>query len=149
MLRGAIGSGRTDPAILERYGQLLDSVEDCVEAGKYLFLSGVRRQEYERSIGLFLKRHSRGNPRSLVAQFPSRIRQRPFGGLPSAVIAELTSLGVTPSMFAPVKMRSVSQFGRWERATIGAVVCGVLIAFVIGVFIGVRAIVVWLRVLFG
>ena len=50
LLRGNIAGGRVDPPLLEEYGRLLDSVGDRVEAGKYLFLSGVRSPAYDAAI---------------------------------------------------------------------------------------------------
>jgi hypothetical protein len=75
LLRGAIGSGHIDAPVLERYGQLLDSVSDRMEAGKYLFLSAVRRPVYDPPIYLFLNRHARGGPKNVVAQFPTSVRR--------------------------------------------------------------------------
>jgi hypothetical protein len=149
LLRGAIGSGRIDAPVLERYGQVLDSVGDRIEAGKYLFLSGARRPEYEASIRLFLSRHSRGGPKSLVAQFPTRVRRRPMNELPAGVTAELADLGVTAALFAAHRTRVVSKPGRWERAAIGTAVLAILIAFIVGALVGIGAIVDWLRGLFG
>src|SRR5438874_9382404 len=132
LLRGAIGSGQIDTPVLERYGQLLESVADRVEAGKYLSLSGVRRPEYEPSIQLFLSRHSRAGAKSLVAQFPTRIRRRPLNELPPRVIAELADLGVTAAAFTPRRKRLVSKPGPWERRVIGAAVLAVTVAFIVG-----------------
>jgi hypothetical protein len=149
LLRGAIGSGRVEAPILERYGQLLDSVGDRIEAGKYLFLSGSRRPEYAASIGLFLGRHSRGGPKSLVAQFPNTIRHRPLNQLPAGVIGELANLGIDAGMFTGSRPRVVSKPRRWERRAIGAAVLAILVVFAVGTIVGMRAIVAWLRGLLG
>ena len=53
ILRGRIAGGAVAPAVLERYGQLLEQTGDRLEAGKYLFLSGVRRSEYKPAIDVF------------------------------------------------------------------------------------------------
>jgi hypothetical protein len=145
LLRGAIGSGQIDPRILERYGQVLESVGDRIEAGKYLFLSGVRRPDYQPSIQLFLTRHSRSGPRSLVAQFPTRIKCRPLSELPPQVIGELADLGVTASSFTLRRRRLVSKPGPWTRWAIGTGVLTIVVAFIVGAMIGMRAIVDWLR----
>jgi hypothetical protein len=145
LLRGAIGSGQVDSRVLERYGQLLESVGDRVEAGKYLFLSGVRQPDYQPSIHLFLNRHSRSGPKSLVAQFPTRIRRRPISELSPQVVAELADLGVTASSFTRDRERLVSKPGGWARRAIGAAVLAIVVSFIIGAIIGLRAIVDWLR----
>jgi hypothetical protein len=145
LLRGAIGSGQVDARILERYGQLLESVGDRVEAGKYLFLSGVRQPDYQPSIQLFLNRHSRSGPKSLVAQFPTRIRCRPLSELSPQVVAELADFGVTASSFTLRRTRSVSKPGPWARWAIAAAVLAIGASFIIGAIIGMRAIADWLR----
>ena len=145
LLRGAIGSGLVDARVLERYGQLLESVGDRVEAGKYLFLSGVRQADYQPSIHLFLNRHSRSGPKSLVAQFPTTIRRRPINELSPQVVSELADLGVTASSFTRGRQRVVSKPGGWARRAIGAAVLALVVSFIIGAIIGLRAIVDWLR----
>jgi hypothetical protein len=149
MLRGTIRSGRSEATLSERYGQLLESVGDRLEAGKYLFLSGVRRPQYDSSLQPFVKRHSRGGAKSLVAQLPTSVRRRPLHELPPTVIAELTSLGVTPPMFARVTRRAPSRLGRWRRRAIALAARGVFFVFIVAAVIGMRAIVVWVRGLFG
>jgi uncharacterized protein DUF6584 len=149
LLRGAIASGQIDIRILERYGQLLESLEDRIEAGKYLFLSGIRSPEYEPSIRLFLKRHSRAGPRSLVAQFPTTIRHQPFNELPASVIAELGDLGVTASAFSPRRRRPTSKPNRWTGWVIGTAILAIVVAFVVGAISGMRTIVEWLRSVFA
>jgi hypothetical protein len=145
LLRGAIGSGQVDARVLERYGQLLESVGDRIEAGKYLFLSGVRQPDYQPSIHLFLNRYSRSGPKSLVAQFPSRIRCRPLNELPPQVVAELAEFGVTASSFTQRRKRLVSKPGPWARWAIGAAVLAIVVSFIIGAIVGMRAIADWLR----
>jgi hypothetical protein len=119
------------------------------KAGKYLFLSGVRRPQYDSSIQLFVKRHSRGGPKSLVAQLPTSVRRRPLHELPPTVIAELTSLRVTPPMFARVTRHAPSRLGRWQRRAIALAALGVSFVFMVAAVVGMRAIVVWVRGLFG
>jgi hypothetical protein len=149
LLRGAIGLGRVDSSILERYGQLLESVGDRMEAGKYLFLSGVRRPEYAAPIDLFLSRHRRGGPKALVAQFPNAIRCRSLKELPGEVIDELANLGINAGMFAKSRVRASATAGPWARRIIGAAVLAICIVFLVGTIVGVRAIVAWLRALLG
>ncbi len=142
-LRGAIGSGRTDRRILERYGQILESLGDRVEAGKYLFLSGVTRTEYADPVRLFLNRHSRGGPRHLVAQFPTEIRRCAFSELPSTVSAELSRLGVTPAAFAPLKPRPTRRASTWEGTAVGILVLLVIVILLIGFIVGLTSIFRW------
>jgi hypothetical protein len=75
---------------------------DMVEAGKYLFLSGQRGPAVDPAISLFLKRHARGQPGDLFAQFPRGVRSTGFSALPDVVRADLERLGMPPS---PVRGR--------------------------------------------
>lgn len=45
---GSVGSGSFDPVLYEQLGQALLRMGDDVQAGRFLFLSGVRRPEYRR-----------------------------------------------------------------------------------------------------
>jgi hypothetical protein len=99
ILSGNIKAGLVAPEILERYGVLLDSLGDRLEAGKYLYLSGVRRPEYDYPIALFLQRHSKLDGPALVSRLPQAIRRTPFHELPAAVQTELDARGVRHSAF--------------------------------------------------
>jgi len=46
-------------------------------------------------------------------------------------------------------MRSTSELGRWERRAIGTVVLAIVVIFVVGTIVGMRAIVAWLLGLLG
>ena len=74
ILRGNIASGSYDSQLYERYGMLLMDLGELVEAGKYLFLSGRRRPEYERAIDVYLSRHPADRPDVLYHSFPSAAR---------------------------------------------------------------------------
>src|SRR5690242_2689152 len=54
---GAIRNEPYDPALYECYGQVLISSGDLADAGKYLFLSGRRKPEYQEAIALYLRRN--------------------------------------------------------------------------------------------
>lgn len=99
ILSGNIRAGLVSPEILERYGVLLESLGDRLEAGKYLYLSGVRRPEYEYPIALFLQRHSKLDGPALVSRLPNAVRRIPFNELPPAVQADLDARGVRHSAF--------------------------------------------------
>jgi hypothetical protein len=65
ILQGALSTFGYDTDLYEQYGQLLLLMGDDVEAGKYFFLSGVRKPEYREAIALFVNRHARKNPAQL------------------------------------------------------------------------------------
>ena len=97
ILRGAIASGRVEAEVLESYGRLLDSLGDRVEAGRYLFASGVRTAEYRDAIDLFIARHGKRRGRDLLAQLPTRLRKAPLASLPQSLRDDLSALGVPQS----------------------------------------------------
>jgi hypothetical protein len=124
ILSGNIKSGLVVPEILERYGVLLDSVGDRLEAGKYLYLSGIRRPEYEYPIALFLQRHSKLDGPALVSRLPQAIRRTPFNELPAAVQADLDARGVRHSAFGVGERPRVVPEHRWtdHLLMVGAVI---------------------------
>jgi hypothetical protein len=69
---------------------------DDLQAGKFLFLSGQRRPEYQAAIDLFLQRYSRGGRHSLLAAFPAAVRRSSWSQLPTQVQTDLVSAGVPP-----------------------------------------------------
>ena len=96
ILSGRIASQPFSPDLYEQFGALLLRMGDDLAAGKFLFLSGVRRPEYDTAIQLFVSRQSRGGWRSLVASFPNRARRCAATDLPQVVQEELAALSVPP-----------------------------------------------------
>ena len=131
ILSGNIKAGLVAPEILERYGVLLESLGDRLEAGKYLYLSGVRRPEYEYAIALFLQRHAKLDGPALVSRLPPAIRRTPFNELPPAVQADLDARGVRHSAFGvPVRPRAVQHQRTWtDRALMIAALVVMLFFF--------------------
>ncbi|MDH4985631.1 hypothetical protein QEZ47_08785 [Aminobacter anthyllidis] len=76
MLQGRLAQAPFDERLLEKYGTVLLSMGDELDAGRYLFASGVRRQEYEAPIGLFLSRFGKANSEQLMSEMPSKLRRR-------------------------------------------------------------------------
>ena len=56
--RGCIGNAFFNAELYERYGRLLEELGDRFEAGRFLFLSGVRKPQYAEAIELYLKRYN-------------------------------------------------------------------------------------------
>ena len=83
LLRGNIGSGSYDSPLYERYGRLLLDLGEAHEAGKYLFLSGRRRPEFDEAIKVYLSRHPQDRPEVLYYSFPSAARFRQSDRLPA------------------------------------------------------------------
>lgn len=149
ILAGNIASGMGDALILERYGQLLESVGDRVEAGKYLYLSGVRRAEYEHPIALFLQRHARLDGPGLVARLPNAIRRTPFNQLPQAVQADLDSRGVPHSSFGIRAERRPARERRWTNRAVVALAAIVAFFFFATVIVGAWRVTEWVWSIFS
>ena len=95
LLRGNIGSGSYDSPLYERYGRLLLDLGEFVEAGKYLFLSGCRRPEFDEAIKVYLSRHPEDRPEVLYYSFPSAARFRQIARYPLAVRRVLEERGLS------------------------------------------------------
>jgi len=94
MLQGSMAIYPTDVRVLESYGRLLDRLGDRVEAGKYLFLSGVRGADVDDAISLFISRHGKGHLNSLMNQFPREAKRAGLAAFPATVKVELEALGL-------------------------------------------------------
>lgn len=94
ILRGRIGSLPFSPDLYEQYGAVLLEMEDLLQAGKYLFLSGRRRPEYETPIELFLSRYGKKGGKALADSFPTAVKVLSLASLPDNVQLELTSRGL-------------------------------------------------------
>lgn len=129
ILQGRIGGGPYDPQLYELYGAVLLEMRDLREAGKYLFLGGNWRLEYEPAIQLYLGRHRGG--RSLLGTFPARAREIPRDRFPEAVRAELVSRGVPEKPFQPSFPRPVPPKVRKVADTISRIGCILLAGFIV------------------
>lgn len=76
ILQGRLSGADFDDALLERYGRVLLLMGDTLEAGRYLFASGVRKPEYAEAIGLFRSRHQAESSGELLASMPAMVRRR-------------------------------------------------------------------------
>ena len=111
LLRGNIGSGSYDSPLYERYGQLLLDLGEAHEAGKYLFLSGRRRPEFDEAIKVYLSRHPQDRPEVLYYSFPSAARFRQIARYPLAVRRVLEERGL-PQYFAGLEQERAERTRR-------------------------------------
>lgn len=74
-IRGQISSREFDPEIFRLYGEILLSMHDTLDAGRYLFFSGARANQYQQAIELFLARFDGKPPARLFEQAPRSLRQ--------------------------------------------------------------------------
>jgi len=149
ILSGNIKSGLVAPEILERYGLLLESLGDRLEAGKYLYLSGVRRPEYEYPIALFLQRHSKLDGPALVSRLPQAIRRIPFNELPPVVQADLDARGVRHSAFGVRERRRVVHQRNWTDHLLMIAALIVMLFFFASLAVGGWKVTEWVWGVFG
>lgn len=92
ILSGRFGTSPFDAELYEAFGALVLRMGDTDQAGRFLFLSGKRRPEYQSAIDLFLRKHARAGRGGLFAAFPAQVRRRPASELPPQVQRELEAL---------------------------------------------------------
>jgi hypothetical protein len=148
ILRGRIGTQPYNPDLYLQYGELLLKLQDRLEAGKYLFLSGARDDRFAAAISLFVGRHSRSGWQSLVAQFPAQVRKAPLLQLPIAVQDHLRALGIKalPQETRPLAELRHPKPGRL-RDTLEFIGCAAVLLVLVGIF--VIGVVTVIRYFFG
>ena len=97
ILRGNLGTTGFDSGLYESYGRVLLLTHELVESGRFLFLSGERKPEYEEAIALYLHRHG-ANWANLIGTFPYSARLTELNEYPPAVAEHLKQLGA-PARF--------------------------------------------------
>ena len=126
MLRGSVRTRGYDTELYETYGRLLLELQEVFEAGKYLFLSGQRRPEYEHAIGLYLSR-TKGD--SLYLSFPRAGRLREVSAYPEAVRPVLEREGLPMRVAAERELDDGLSIGCWVGLTTAAVLAVALAGF--------------------
>jgi hypothetical protein len=92
ILRGNVATRGFDPELYEEYGRLLRELGEELEAGKYLFLCGARKEEYLPAIELYLSRS--GTSKTLLrSTFPAAARDLRLEYYPPPVRSELEKRG--------------------------------------------------------
>lgn len=139
ILQGRLRSAGYDAALYERYGFVLFQLGDLAEAGKYLFLSGIRKPEYREAIEIYVHRHGK-SLRSLRDSFPACVRRAEIASYPESVLADLQTAGFS--------VRELKRATRKETPTVtsswngflgiafGALFCLLLVGFVTQAFRG-------------
>jgi hypothetical protein len=94
ILQGAIRSESYNVQLFEMMGTVFLRMGDLPEAGRFLFLSGVRTPEYLEAIEIFLSRHRRTPPHKFIYLLPRRARLRTVSDYPHEVARVLREIGV-------------------------------------------------------
>lgn len=146
IIRGTIGNAWPDSEVVERYGQILLLMGDDVEAGKYLWLSGVRRGEYDPAIALFLRRHARHGRENLLAQIPKSFRRISLNELPPEIRNGLAEYSIRHSDFGRIGRSAAHAPAppRWKEAVFAVVAIGFFVCVIVGFGVGFYMIVGWI-----
>lgn len=91
ILQGSIPSAGYDVELFEKLGIVLWRMGDLPEAGKFLFLSGVRKPEYDEAIGIFRQRYGK-KPHNFLQTLPHTARLSRISEYPEIVAAKLREL---------------------------------------------------------
>ena len=119
-----------DPELYEQFGSVLLRMNDDLDAGLYLFLSGSDKKEYEESIELFIERHGKGNWEHLINAFPGKIKKLSIKILPQKVQTKLLELGMPENLDTMKKEVKRNPVSEWFF-----VIIGVLFFIAIAIFI--------------
>ena len=141
ILGGRVGSQPYTPELYEQFGLLLLRMGDDLQAGKFLFLSGLRHPEYQAAIDLYIQRFSSAGWQSLLSTFPSAVRRASWSDLPALVRQELVQAGVPPRpddepLWGTLDKYPAGQVG-WRGCLVGLVVVtglGLLLSLIVVYF---------------
>lgn len=139
ILEGSLHNLGYDPELYERLGIVLLRMGDLPAAGRFLFLSGVRKGEYEQAIDIYKKRYSAAGVHQFFSTFPHNARLATLSRYPERVQKELKDLGVPEDLrkfVNRVRSQSVSQkdsFVWLIFLSIAVLVIGLLIAGIVKV----------------
>lgn len=83
--------------VFEKLGVVLIQMRDLSEAGKYLFLSGIRKPEYEEAISIFLQKY-KDKPHNLFHPFPRSAKLSKVSDYPKPVADKLREIGFSDGL---------------------------------------------------
>lgn len=134
ILHGQIKYSAYNVALFEKLGVVLLQMNDLAEAGKYLFLSGVRKPEYEEAIGIFLKKYE-GKPHNLFHPFPRSAKLSKISDYPETVATYLRELGFTDGLETVhgVTPTSVGSGGKIALVVFLLIVLAIIILLILGI----------------
>jgi tetratricopeptide (TPR) repeat protein len=121
--------------LFEKLGAVLLQMHDLSEAGKYLFLSGVRKPEYEEAISVFLQKY-KDKPHNLFHPFPRSAKLSKVSDYPKPVADKLRELGFSDGLetvHGIYSNRPMSNSGRLAIVVSLAVAFGIALLIILGV----------------
>lgn len=93
ILQGAIRSESYEVQLFEMLGTVFLRMGDLPEAGRFLFLSGVRQPEYLEAIEFFLYRQRQKEPHDFLHHLPRNARLKAVSDYPAEVARAFRELG--------------------------------------------------------
>lgn len=147
-LQGRLSQNVFDPELFESYGFVLLAMNDTVEAGKYLFLSGVRNPSYSLAIDAYLSRYSGKGMQHIFYTFPKAAQLAPISSYPNVVIDELQARGFS-AKDVKKQLRSKSESGSsgklgFAGSVFVTIVCALIVGFLISAVRGLYWLYEWL-----
>jgi hypothetical protein len=123
IIQGAIRNESYDVELFEMMGTVLLRMGDVGEAGRFLFLSGVRKPEYRESIEIFLSRHGGKHAFDFVDLLPRRARLGTISEYPDEVAQVFREMEFPENL----KERSAGRFIPQSRhETLLWITCGTI-----------------------
>jgi hypothetical protein len=95
-----------DHELLEQFGEVLLQMEDQVEAGRYLFASGVRKPANDEAIAIFLSQKSGNSPEQLWSAMPSMLRASPEIAKEIVVGSQFSKSGFDEKIFEKLRVKA-------------------------------------------
>jgi hypothetical protein len=144
ILQGSIPNAGYDCDLFEKLGTVLLMMDDLPGAGRFLFLSGRRKLEYEQAIGIFLVRH-RKDWRALFQTFPRVAKLNARSDYPDSVGQQLAEVGCPEVLKSGSTTFSSGHAGSVMPDVVGWLIIGsILVVMLLGI-IKVIEIVFWFR----
>ena len=113
-------------------------MHDDAEAGKYLFLSGERKEEYIEPINIFLNKYRNKNRNQMFYTFPRMIKSTCFEELPQALKKEMLKVGVHAWKPRKIQKRSIDKPS--SDVTFNIFLFVLVLVFLIGILNGLKTV---------
>lgn len=135
ILHRAVGHSGYKIEIYEKLGNVLLQMSDLAEAGKYLFLSGVRKPEYEKAINIFLQKYE-DKPHNLFHPFPKSAKLSKISEYPPTVAEKMREIGL-PEQLKDVHgiyvSPSTNNDGKFALAIFLFIVLAIVVLIILGI----------------
>ncbi len=131
ILRGSIPNAGYNTELFEQLGTVCLLMGDLPEAGRYLFLSGREKPEYEKAVEIFLRRHGK-NWRTLWQTFPHQAKLSNLSEYPDIVGQQLRGVGF-PEVLKSKAISNLRDPEVTQSVIVWLIVVSVLALLVLGI----------------